>query len=94
MFPSQHAYGKDFCGHEDILERLETELLPSKNTVTASSTALKQFALCGLGGIGKMEIAREFARRLLDVTKVPLMRYSGSWRMKLRNLTIITSRFR
>ncbi|UKZ83205.1 hypothetical protein TrVFT333_011010 [Trichoderma virens FT-333] len=54
---------KHFCGREDILERLATELLPSKNIVTASGTALRQFALCGFGGIGKTEIAREFARR-------------------------------
>ncbi|KAJ6188767.1 hypothetical protein N7519_003675 [Penicillium mononematosum] len=58
-----HSANKDFCGREDILERLATELLPAENTVTASSTPPKQFALCGLGGIGKTEIAREFARR-------------------------------
>ncbi|CRL27750.1 unnamed protein product [Penicillium camemberti] len=40
--------------------------LPPKNAVTVASTALKQFALCGLGGIGKTEIAREFARRHKD----------------------------
>lgn len=54
---------EDFCGREDVLERLETELVPSKRIVTASGTALQQFALCGLGGIGKTEIAREFCRR-------------------------------
>lgn len=54
----------DFCGREDILERLASELLPSKNLATASGVvALRQFALCGFGGIGKTEIAREFARR-------------------------------
>ncbi|CAI7656962.1 unnamed protein product [Penicillium viridicatum] len=54
---------EDFCGREGILERLATELLPPKNRVTASGTALRQFALGGFGGIGKTEIAREFARR-------------------------------
>lgn len=39
------------------------ELLPSQNNVTASDTTLRQFALCGFGGIGKTEIAREFSRR-------------------------------
>ncbi|GAB0138585.1 hypothetical protein EsDP_00006814 [Epichloe bromicola] len=48
---------------DHILERLTTELLPLKNIVTGSSTALRQFALCGFGGIGKTEIAREFSRR-------------------------------
>lgn len=58
-----HSTNEDFCGREDILELLATELLPSKNTVTASGNALRQFALCGFGGIGKTEIAREFSRR-------------------------------
>ena len=58
-----HSANEDFCGREDILERLAAELLPSKNIVTASGTTLRQFALCGFGGIGKTEIAREFARR-------------------------------
>lgn len=66
MLP-QHEFSKQgFCGSEDIPKHLATELLPPKNTVTASSTDLKQFALCGLGGIGKTEIAREFARRHKD----------------------------
>ena len=58
-----HSANQDFCGREDILERLATELLPPKNRVTGSGTAIRQFALCGFGGIGKTEIAREFARR-------------------------------
>ncbi|EEP77378.1 predicted protein [Uncinocarpus reesii 1704] len=58
-----HSINEDFCGREDILERLAVELLPSENTVAASDTTLRQFALCGLGGAGKTEIAREFARR-------------------------------
>ncbi|KAL3469683.1 tetratricopeptide repeat domain-containing protein [Aspergillus californicus] len=58
-----HLANQDFCGREDILERLAAELLPSKNIMTASDTTLRQFALCGFGGIGKTEIAREFARR-------------------------------
>ncbi|PYI30284.1 tetratricopeptide repeat domain-containing protein [Aspergillus indologenus CBS 114.80] len=58
-----HSANSDFCGREDVLERLAAELLPSKNVVAASSTGLRQFALCGFGGIGKTEIAREFARR-------------------------------
>ncbi|OIW35543.1 tetratricopeptide repeat domain-containing protein [Coniochaeta ligniaria NRRL 30616] len=61
-----HSANEDFCGREDILACLAAELLPSKNTVTVSGTALRQFALCGFGGIGKTEIAREFARRHKD----------------------------
>lgn len=58
-----HSANEDFCGREDILKRLATELLPSKDMVTTTGTVLKQFALCEFGGIGKTEIAREFARR-------------------------------
>ncbi|KAK2774312.1 hypothetical protein FQN52_004296 [Onygenales sp. PD_12] len=58
-----HSANEDFCGREDILERLAAELLPSKNIVTSTGTVLRQFALCGFGGIGKTEIAREFSRR-------------------------------
>ncbi|KAJ4415136.1 hypothetical protein N0V82_007506 [Gnomoniopsis sp. IMI 355080] len=61
-----HPANEDFCGREDVMERLAAELLPSKNTVTASGTGLRQFALCGFGGIGKTEVAREFARRHKD----------------------------
>ena len=61
-----HSTNEDFCGREDILERLAAELLPSKNTVTASGTALRQFAICGFGSIGKTEIARDFSRRHKD----------------------------
>ena len=58
-----HSANDDFCGREDIIEHIAAELLPSKTTVTALDTTLRQYALCGFGGIGKTEIAREFARR-------------------------------
>lgn len=39
-------------------------LLPSQTKIISSeSEGLKQFALCGLGGLGKTEIATEFALR-------------------------------
>ncbi|KAI1741754.1 tetratricopeptide repeat domain-containing protein [Xylaria scruposa] len=61
-----HVVNSDFCGREDILSCIADELLPSKNAVTASGGTVRQFALCGFGGIGKTEIAREFARRHRD----------------------------
>ncbi|KAJ5948681.1 hypothetical protein N7454_001988 [Penicillium verhagenii] len=58
-----HSANEDFCGREDILERLAAELLPSESMATTSGSGPRQFALCGFGGIGKTEIAREFSRR-------------------------------
>ncbi|KAJ6069047.1 hypothetical protein N7499_010934 [Penicillium canescens] len=60
---STHSANEGFCGREDILERLAAERLPSKNIW---GSGLRQFALCGLGGIGKTEIAREYSRRYKD----------------------------
>ncbi|KAH7323575.1 tetratricopeptide repeat domain-containing protein [Rhexocercosporidium sp. MPI-PUGE-AT-0058] len=56
-----------FCGREEILEHIGKELLPPTTKVTSSlDTGLRQFALCGMGGLGKTEIAREFALRHKD----------------------------
>ena len=68
-----HPVNEDFRGREDILERLADELLPSENGVAASRPPLRQFALCGFGGIGKTEVAREFC----DVTYLASMQCSG-----------------
>ncbi|KAF2114038.1 hypothetical protein BDV96DRAFT_688292 [Lophiotrema nucula] len=45
----------DFFGRREVLERLDEHLLPSK------TKGLRTFALCGMGGIGKSQIATEFA---------------------------------
>lgn len=45
-----------------MIELLKEELIPPKTRVISSqNTGLRRFTLCGLGGIGKTEIAREFA---------------------------------
>ena len=51
----------NFYGREDILAMINREILPPKTTIALKNVGLRQFALCGFGGIGKTEIAQEFA---------------------------------
>lgn len=56
-----------FHARDDILRIIENELLPNPpNLITQQASTLRQFALCGFGGLGKTEIAQEFARRHRD----------------------------
>ena len=60
-------HNPDFVGREHVLEQIAKALLPSRTKfVSSESEDLKRFALCGLGGVGKTEIAIEFALRYKD----------------------------
>jgi hypothetical protein len=53
---------KDFCGRGDILEELDRYLLPPRNGEDGGQPdEMKHVALCGTGGLGKTEIALQYA---------------------------------
>ncbi|KAI1842360.1 hypothetical protein JX265_001792 [Neoarthrinium moseri] len=66
-----HSRNDRFYGRQDILDRVREKLTPSK-TKKLSSKSRKQhrFALSGLGGSGKTQIALEYTYRHLDDYKV------------------------
>ncbi|KAI9708157.1 MAG: hypothetical protein M1820_004111 [Bogoriella megaspora] len=49
---------KEFYGREHILQQIDAALLPSNEGL---DKRLRSFAICGMGGIGKTELAIEFA---------------------------------
>lgn len=52
----------NFLGRDGIINVIAQELLPSKTKLVSSqNTGLRQFPLCAMGGMGKTEIAQEFA---------------------------------
>ncbi|KAF1975755.1 hypothetical protein BU23DRAFT_438509, partial [Bimuria novae-zelandiae CBS 107.79] len=56
-----------FWGREDALNAIEQVLAPTK-----ASTRLKSFALYGMGGVGKTQIALQYAQRHRGLYKVIL----------------------
>lgn len=58
MYNSREENG-DFYGRKDVLHRLEVALLPSLDCKKGSG-GLRTFALCGMGGLGKTEVAVRF----------------------------------
>jgi len=61
------THNPDFIGREDVLQLMSEVLLRSQTNLTSSDSGdVKIFALCGLGGTGKTEIAAEFALRHKD----------------------------
>ena len=56
----------NFVGRGDVLERLDTTLLPTKEFLVSSESQQRRYAaICGMGGLGKTEIALElvFSRK-------------------------------
>ena len=57
-----HKRKADFFGRQEILDLIDKNLLPeNRRNVTFNEGSLRSFALCGMGGIGKTQIAVEYA---------------------------------
>ena len=54
----------DFFGRDEVMRDLEKAVLPSRaKFISSETTSTRYFALSGVGGLGKTEIATEFAFR-------------------------------
>ncbi|OIW26047.1 hypothetical protein CONLIGDRAFT_717687 [Coniochaeta ligniaria NRRL 30616] len=58
-----YARNKDFFGRDTVLAQMDQVLLPSSTIVSSSSdpTDLSIVALCGMPGLGKTEVAMQYA---------------------------------
>lgn len=81
-------HNPNFVGREKILEEIAKALLPSQTKFVSSELEdLKRFALCGLGGVGKTEIAIEFVLRHKDA-------YDAVFWIRADEVAKLDSRFR
>jgi len=56
-----HIPNPNFYGRGEVLQLLQEALLPSMAVSASNASGLRTFALCGVGGLGKTQIAVEFA---------------------------------
>jgi hypothetical protein len=67
IFLESYIRNPNFYGREDVMDLISQERLPSKTKLVASQEyGPRQFALCAMGGMGKTEVAQDFALRHKD----------------------------
>lgn len=67
MFKS-YTRDPDFLGRGDVLQQIKEVLAPpTDHSEQTGQSTLRTFALCGAGGLGKTQIAVEFAYANKDV---------------------------
>lgn len=50
----------DFFGREDVLQDIDRCLLPNARPARSNAAQLQTYAICGLGGVGKTQVAIEY----------------------------------
>ncbi|OQU94534.1 Tetratricopeptide repeat-containing protein [Cladophialophora immunda] len=61
-FIQAHSPSPDFVGREDVLQQIRQALHPPQpNDHHSRSAGLRTFALCGIGGVGKTQVAAHYA---------------------------------
>ncbi|KAK8139282.1 hypothetical protein PG984_002662 [Apiospora sp. TS-2023a] len=58
---SQHVRNPDFVGRQDVLREIDKHLLPRTLPESGNAQSSRLFAICGMGGIGKTDLAVEYA---------------------------------
>lgn len=56
-----HARNPQFVGRTSVLDSLDRALLPPSDEKQRTSAGLRSFSICGMGGIGKTQLALEYA---------------------------------